>query len=100
MAVRGAMVIKAVAVRLQTAAARLARWPGRHDRRARPARQDRVGQCQAGKRDAGDAGRPGGLPSCSAPFFLSTWRRVGVVRREHAGPGLAARCPFSCATAL
>jgi len=63
MAVRGAMVIEAVAVRLQTAAARLARWPGRHDRRARPARQDRVGQCQAGKRDAGDAGRPGGLPS-------------------------------------
>ena len=31
---------------------------------------------------------------CSAPFFLSSWRRVGVVRREHAGPGLAAGVRF------
>ena len=25
-------------------------------------------------------------PDYSAPFFLSTWRRVGVVQREHSGP--------------
>ena len=31
---------------------------------------------------------------CSAPFFLSTWKRVGVVRHEHAGPGLAAGVRF------
>jgi hypothetical protein len=54
------MVIEAVAARLQTTAARLARRPGQHDRRARPARQDRGGQCQAGGRNAD---RPAGLPS-------------------------------------
>ena len=31
---------------------------------------------------------------CSAPFSLSTWKRVGVVRHEHAGPGLAAGVRF------
>jgi hypothetical protein len=31
---------------------------------------------------------------CSAPFFLSTWKRVGVVRHERAGPGLAAGVRF------
>ena len=54
------MVIEAVAARLQTTAARLARRPGQHDRRARPARQGRTGQRQAGGRDAGDVGRPAG----------------------------------------
>ena len=34
------------------------------------------------------------LPGCPAPFFLSSWRRAGVVRREHAGPGLAAGVRF------
>ena len=33
-------------------------------------------------------------PTCSAPFFLSTWKRVGVVRHEHAGPGLTAGVRF------
>jgi hypothetical protein len=53
------MLIEAVAARRRTTSARL----GQHDRRARPARQDGVGQWQAGERDAGDVGRPAGLPS-------------------------------------
>ena len=32
--------------------------------------------------------------ACSAPFFLSTRKRVGVVRHEHAGPGPAAGVRF------
>ena len=31
---------------------------------------------------------------CSAPFFLSTWKRVGVIQREHADPGLTAGVRF------
>ena len=31
---------------------------------------------------------------CSAPFFLSTWKRAGVIRREHADPGRAAAVRF------
>jgi len=53
------MGIEAVTARRRTTAVRL----GRHDNRARPARQDRVGQWQAGERDAADVGRPAGLPS-------------------------------------
>jgi hypothetical protein len=53
------MGIEAVTGRRQTTAARL----GQHDHRARLARDDRVGQWQAGGRDAGDVDRPAGLPS-------------------------------------
>ena len=31
---------------------------------------------------------------CSAPFLLSTWKRPGVIQREHAGPGRAAGVRF------
>jgi Ketopantoate reductase PanE/ApbA C terminal len=31
---------------------------------------------------------------CSAPFFMSTWKRAGVVQREHADPGPAAGVRF------
>jgi hypothetical protein len=40
--------------------------------------------------------RPGftGPTGCPRPFFLSTWKRVHVVRGEHADPGLAADVRF------
>ncbi len=37
--------------------------------------------------------RPAAL-DCSAPFFLSTWKRAGVIRREHADRGPAAGVRF------
>ena len=42
----------------------------------------------------GTGRQPAAPRRCSAPFFLSTWKRVGVVRHEHAGPGLAAGVRF------
>ena len=82
------MVIEAVATRLQTTAARLARRPGQHDRRADPARQDRAGQRQAGGRDAGHVGRPAGQvsrlrsfdPACVADLEYRAW--VGYYQHD------------------
>jgi hypothetical protein len=39
-------------------------------------------------------GNAGSSPWCSAPFFLSAWTGVGVVRREHADLGPAANVRF------
>ena len=82
------MVIEAVAARLQTTAARLARRPGQHDRRADPACQDRTGQRQAGGRDAGDVGQPAGQlsrlrsfdPACVADLEYRAW--VGYYQHD------------------
>jgi hypothetical protein len=37
---------------------------------------------------------PAAARTCSAPFFLSTWKRSGGVQREHADPGPAAAVRF------
>jgi len=53
-----------------------------------------AGQVHAGPGGRGVQVSRKTIDRCSAPFFLSTWKRVGVVRHEHAGPGLAAGVRF------
>ena len=57
------MGIQAVTDRMNTTAARLAGWLGRHDRQDGLARQDPADLRRAGGQDAGHAGRPAGQPS-------------------------------------
>ncbi len=57
------MGIQAVTARMNTTAARLAGWLGRHDRQDGLARQDPPVLWHAGGQDAGDVGRSAGQPS-------------------------------------